>query len=224
MQDYVDSYEEIFNRLAAINREVAEDLEVAILLAPLGDKNRLTFGHAIASLQSMQENLDWETATAVLLQEYNDQLLRDGGASKTPKVAEEAKALTVSGIGCGQTHWKKKPRPRQETHRCFACRIVGHIARNCLAKDGRTRKLSFADAVGRQRDADMSMAQKAQLLMAHGDDTIEYDKGEDSPEDSVGNLHQVATAQKAMNGSKKKSSNVFLLDSGAWDHMVWSRD
>ena len=224
LQDYVDSYEEIFNHIAAMNSKVADDVQVAMLLASFGDKNRSTFGIAIASLQSMQESFDWETATAVLLQEYNDQLLIDRGASKTPKVAEEASALTASGSGCFQTQWKNKPCPRQETRRCFACGKVGHIARNCLTKDGKKRKLSFADAVGRQRDADMSMAQNAQLLMAHGDDTTEDDKWEDSPEDSVEDLHQVAIAQKAVSGSKKKSSNVFLLDSGISDHMVWSRD
>ena len=70
MQDYVDTFEEIFNRLAAMQSEIAEDLQVAMLLASFGDKSKSLFGYLIASMQAVQESLDWETATANLIQEY----------------------------------------------------------------------------------------------------------------------------------------------------------
>ena len=52
MQEYVDSFEEIFNRLAAMDSIVSEDFQVAMLLASFGDKNRSQFGFAISSLQT----------------------------------------------------------------------------------------------------------------------------------------------------------------------------
>ena len=79
MQDYIDSFEEIFNRLAAMKSDIGEDLQVTIILASFRDNNKSPFEHVISSLQTIQEKLDWQTATASLLQEYEDQLLRPGG-------------------------------------------------------------------------------------------------------------------------------------------------
>ena len=59
MQDYVDGFEESFNRLSAMQSDIAEDLQFAMLLASFGDKNQSPFGHLIASLQAIQENLEW---------------------------------------------------------------------------------------------------------------------------------------------------------------------
>lgn len=71
MQDHIDSFEEIFNRLAGMKSDSGEDLQVAMVLAsPFGDKNISAFGHVIDSLQTIQEMLDWQTATVSLLQEY----------------------------------------------------------------------------------------------------------------------------------------------------------
>ena len=88
MQDYIDAFEEIFNRLAAMESDVAEDLQVAMVLASFGDKNKSSFGHVLAALQTIQEKLDWETVTASLLQEYEEQLLRSG-SSKGKKTTDE---------------------------------------------------------------------------------------------------------------------------------------
>ena len=59
MQDYVDAFEGIFDRLAAMKGEIAKDLKVSMLLPSFGDKNQSAFGHQIASLQILQEKLDW---------------------------------------------------------------------------------------------------------------------------------------------------------------------
>lgn len=37
MQDYMEAFEEIFNRLAAMKSDVSEDLQVAMLLVSFGD-------------------------------------------------------------------------------------------------------------------------------------------------------------------------------------------
>ena len=58
LQDYFDAYEAIFNRQAAMKSDVAEDLQVVMLLASFGDKSRSLFGHSISTLQSIQDNLD----------------------------------------------------------------------------------------------------------------------------------------------------------------------
>ena len=58
MQDYVDAFKEILNRLTAMKSEIAEDLQVAMLLASFGDKNKSIFGYSIAALQTSQDELD----------------------------------------------------------------------------------------------------------------------------------------------------------------------
>lgn len=67
MQDYIGAFEENLNRLAGIRSKVSPDLQVAMLLASFGDKNKSQFGHAITLLQNGQEGLELETATARLL-------------------------------------------------------------------------------------------------------------------------------------------------------------
>ena len=42
--------------------KAAGDMQVAMLLDPFGDKKKLKFRYVLASLQSRQKNLDWETA------------------------------------------------------------------------------------------------------------------------------------------------------------------
>ena len=76
MQDYIDTFEELFNRLASMKSEIPEYLQVAVVLASFGDKHKSPFGHVIASMQSVHESVDWETTTARLLQEYEEQLPR----------------------------------------------------------------------------------------------------------------------------------------------------
>lgn len=58
MDDYMDSVEEIFNHLAGMANTIAQDLQIAMLLAYFGDKNTSPFGHVLSSLQLIQEKLD----------------------------------------------------------------------------------------------------------------------------------------------------------------------
>ena len=64
MQEYVRNFEKILHRLSAMQGEIAEDLQVAMLLESFEDKSKSPFGHLVASMQAVQENLDLETATA----------------------------------------------------------------------------------------------------------------------------------------------------------------
>lgn len=95
MQDHVDAFEEIFIRLAAIISEIAENFQIAMLMASFGDKNQSAFGHTIASLQTLLEKLDWEPATAMLRKEHDDQLLRSGRTGKFTKSGDSATALQL---------------------------------------------------------------------------------------------------------------------------------
>ena len=72
MSDYTDAFGEIFNRLEGLESSIAEDMQVTMLLASFGDKNKSPFGHAIYSLQSGSETPSWETVTAKLLQDSDE--------------------------------------------------------------------------------------------------------------------------------------------------------
>ena len=64
MGDYVDSFEEEFNRLGGIDSTASEELQVAIFISSFGDLNQTRFGHAISSLQNIQDSLSCETAAS----------------------------------------------------------------------------------------------------------------------------------------------------------------
>lgn len=67
IQDYVDSFEQAFSRLEAMGSKVKDNLEVALLLASLGDRMYSQFGPVIASLQTRAGMLNWNTVTSVLI-------------------------------------------------------------------------------------------------------------------------------------------------------------
>ena len=65
----------------ALHSEISQKMQVSMLLASFGDKTKSTYGHIIASLQSLQESLPWEIVTVRLLQEYEEQISRTGSVS-----------------------------------------------------------------------------------------------------------------------------------------------
>lgn len=78
MQDYINSFEDIFNRLASMRSEIAEEMQVSMLLTSFGDENKSQFGHTISSIQNSSGTITWERATAKLLQEYEERSSRMG--------------------------------------------------------------------------------------------------------------------------------------------------
>lgn len=71
MQDYIDTFEELFTRLAWIKSETLEGLPVEMVLASFDDNNKSLFGKVIASTQSHPDNSDWYTTTSRLLKEHS---------------------------------------------------------------------------------------------------------------------------------------------------------
>lgn len=99
MSDYIDAFEEIFNRLEGMQSAIAEDMQVAMLLASFGDKNKSPFGHAIYSLRSGSETPSWETVTAKLLQDSDEkQWVSTSGNVHVKNTLESAVALTASPV------------------------------------------------------------------------------------------------------------------------------
>lgn len=240
MQDYVDAFEETFNRLAAMDSVVTGDMQVSMLLASFGDKNRSRFGCALSSLQTVQENLDWETATAMLLQEYDEQLLRSGGPSRTQRDEDHTRALYVNRWNGGGRkrhphHWKKNFRSaKSERRRCYECGKVGHLARDCHIKNGKSGNVPFAG----ESERESGRAEQAQLLLTQREHTCHIDNDTESKSNDQGMYHFIgngianqenvfATAPSAltsMDALERDSRDVFLLDSGASDHMVLCKD
>lgn len=134
MQDYIDGYEKLFKRPAAMDGTIAEDLQVAMLLAFFGEKKQSPFGYVLESLQTIQEKVHWGTGTATLFQEYDEHHLRN--VSKAQKSGQPVHALQMNGSGVRTHRGKKNVWSRQDKRRCFECRKVGHVARHCLMKSG----------------------------------------------------------------------------------------
>ena len=70
MSDFIESFEEIFNRPEGIGAIFREQMKVPMLLAAFGEKTQSLYGHIVAALQNSGQDLYWETVTARLLQEF----------------------------------------------------------------------------------------------------------------------------------------------------------
>lgn len=57
---------------------MTDDLQVAMLLKSFGDKKESQFGPFIVSLQTRAGMLKGDTVTSILIQEYEEQLMREG--------------------------------------------------------------------------------------------------------------------------------------------------
>ena len=109
---------------------------MAMFLASFGYKNKSIFGYYIAALQTIQDALDWETATATLCLEYDDHLLSSGGSGKATRIDEHTRALSADVFHqhgtSRQSLWKAKRTRRSDKRRCYACGKIDHVARDCM--------------------------------------------------------------------------------------------
>ena len=129
MSDFIDIFEEIFNRLDGMQSNIQEDMQVAMFLASFGNKFQSSYGQVIASLQTLGDALSWETVTSRMLQEYDERTWQVG-TGITPKASGSGHALKVGNFerrnerayGSGNASGSK---------RCFSCNEEGHFARNC---------------------------------------------------------------------------------------------
>lgn len=132
----MDGFEEVFNRLAATGSSVEEDLQVAMFVSSLKDKQSSRFGAVIASLQTRRDKLDWESVTATLIQEYDDHSSSAGGKDglKLAEASDPEQALAAGGRRTRNYKGSYENRSSDENRRCFRCNKKGHIARRCPMK------------------------------------------------------------------------------------------
>ena len=78
-------------------------------------------------------------------------MLRDGNLGKTLKDGDEARAIMAGGSVRGHHRWKKKLPMRNEPRKCYSCGKVGHIVRNCFARDGQIHRMTFPTKRRRSR-------------------------------------------------------------------------
>lgn len=133
MQDYIDSFEEILNRLTATSSVVGESMLVVTFLASFGNKAKSPFGPLIASLQTRSGKLEWEIVTSTLIQQYEDHVGCGNKWIKTTKLAYHGQALTANSLRQGPVG-KSRWRGGLERCRCYKCHRVEHIARNCAVQ------------------------------------------------------------------------------------------
>ena len=116
MSEYINELEELFSKLESMECPISDSLQVAILLSSFGNVDESQYGPVISALQTL-ENLNWDSATARLLQDHSSHI--EGYSDSAPpgvKVKQEPRALTsLARI------------------KCRNCGKHGHHARTCRA-------------------------------------------------------------------------------------------
>ena len=68
MSDYIDEFESLFSRLAAMNAEMQEDMQIAILLVSLSDARE--YENVVSAIKTLTKgDLNWDEVTSRLLEE-----------------------------------------------------------------------------------------------------------------------------------------------------------
>ena len=128
MSDFIDIFEEIFNKLDGMQSNIQEDMQVAMFLASFGNKFRSSYGQVIASLQTLVDALSWDTVTSRMLQEY-DERAWNVGTVITPNASGSGHALKVGNFE-RRNERAYGSENAQGSKRCFSCNEEGHSDRN----------------------------------------------------------------------------------------------
>ena len=121
MADFIDGFESLFTRLASMNSEVKEDMQVAILLAALSSEKE--YENVIAALKTLpQEALTWDDVTARLIEESKSKTVKKGSQTFTDK----GKLLKTTTRGRNARSKGKENRPLV----CYICK-EGHRGPEC---------------------------------------------------------------------------------------------
>lgn len=189
MSDFIDAFEKIFIGIEGMGHAFPEQIQVAMVLASFGEKSKSSFGHIVAALQSAGQNLSWESVTARLLQEYEEQQWNHN----SPSVASNSKAGERVLVAARTKHRGSgyQKRHMQETRVCYNCNERGHLSRNCTqrVKEGRRENRLLTWKGDHRGSAQLS---RSTLLLTA----------------SIGKR------------SSSKDPELFIMDSGASDHMV----
>ena len=179
VQEHVKAMTEIFNELAVIGEDISAEDRVVYLLASLPE----SFNTLVTALEANADVPSMEIVTERLLNEERKQA--DRGETNAGSNAEGALAV--------------KRNMKWRGPRCFNCRKIGHVQRNCperfhnAAEKGSTKKKEKRHAINK----------------------IEIEARES---DSEGEIGLVTTSQVLAADSTSKQGQ-WIIDSGATSHI-----
>lgn len=161
--------------------------------------------------------VSWEIVTARLLQEFDEKVW----------TLQSKKGFALAATTTTGTDLRKKHK-FVERRRCFSYNDVGHISMHCPKKKKQTGR--HAPRRVNWKNAEDGSARPAVLLMAKqwsGESSSAVKNEIDNETEGVENSELEDTVlSRVMNGAIRRipQYDKFILDSGASDHMVWSKE
>ena len=125
MGDHVSSIESLVNRLASMGMEIAEPMQVAILLVSLSNLNE--YNGTVSSIKTMDpKSSTWANVSMRIIEEQ-----------KQSKVGEENEKESYSKAILATK--RNQSRATRKDVMCWECNRKGHMARDCWRAENRKR-------------------------------------------------------------------------------------